>query len=81
MWDPRAEDISSLSDSEVEEKVRELTKKYYTAARFPDQSVLPQIATLLTMYREELLTRQRNALQKASDNNKDQDLDQLINVD
>jgi len=81
MFDPRAQDPKDLTDSEVEEKVRELTSKYSIAARFPDQSVLPQIATLLSMYREELSKRQRASLQKATDDNKNTDLDDLINVD
>lgn len=70
-------DLSQLKDNEVEEKLLELNKKYFQAARLGNQYVLTQLATFVTIYRDEL---NRRLLAKT---NKDlgSDLDQLINVD
>jgi hypothetical protein len=77
MFHPLEEDLSALKDNEVEEKLRDLTKKYHLAIRFGNTELLTQISTFVTIYRNELSKRM---LAKTQSNN-DTDLDQLINVD
>lgn len=81
MYNPLADNPSNLSTDELEKKVIELTKKYTTATRFPNQSMLLQISSVLTMYREELVKRQRQDLQNATNKDNDNDLGSLINVE
>lgn len=83
MFNPLAEDISSLSDDKLQEKISTLTKKYTAASRFSDQSLLLQVQSMLTMYVEEQRARYRKQLdtQRQKDKNDNQDLDGLINVE
>jgi hypothetical protein len=69
-------DLSNLKDSELESKLQELTKKYFSAARLGKPELLTQLSSYITMYREEIKNR---ALRNKSDI--DDDLNQLINVD
>lgn len=77
MFHPFEGDLSQLKDSEIEERVSELTKKYFQASRLGKQELLTQISTFLTIYKEEMSKRLRAKTQ----GNLDGDLDQLINVD
>jgi hypothetical protein len=74
---PFDEDLSDLKDSEVEEKVQELTKKYYAAARLGKPDLLTQINYFIILYKSEMTKR---AYQKTR-SQLDGDLDQLINVE
>ena len=76
MFDPRGTDLSNLKDNEVEEKLQELTRKYFTAQRLGKTELLTQIGMFVTMYKQELSNRH---LEKTK-MNFDGDLDQLINV-
>ncbi len=76
MLHPFAEDLSALKENELEEKVQELTKKYYQASRLGKPELLTQIATFVTIYKDELSKRYRERTQAELDG----DLDQLINV-
>jgi hypothetical protein len=69
-------DLSLLKDTEIEQKLIELNKKYYAAARMGSRDLLTQLSTFITIYRDELSNRYARKL-KSDDN----DLDQLINVD
>jgi ribosomal protein L29 len=77
MFHPLEGDLSQLKDSEIEERVSELTKKYFQASRLGKPELLTQISTFLTIYKEEMSKRLRAKTQ----GNIDKDLDQLINVD
>jgi hypothetical protein len=77
MFHPFEGDLTSLKDSEIEDKVSELTKKYFQASRLGKPELLTQISTFLIIYKEELSKRLRAKTQ----GNMDRDLDQLINVD
>ncbi len=77
MFHPFEGDISQLKDNEVEEKLFELNKKYYAAYRLGKPELLTQLATFVTIYKDEL-TR-RNMIRAKGQ--LDGDLDQLINVD
>jgi hypothetical protein len=76
MFHPLEGDLSLLKDTEVEQKLIELNKKYYAAARMGSRDLLTQLSTFITIYRDELSNRYARKL-KSDDN----DLDQLINVD
>jgi DNA-binding PadR family transcriptional regulator len=78
MFHPLEKDLSKLKDSEVEEELRTLTKKYYQASRLGKPELLTQLSTFITIYREEMSKRLR---QNLSNGQMDTDLDQLINVD
>ena len=77
MFHPLEGDLSQLKDSEVEDKLRELTKKYFQAQRLGKPELLTQLSTFVTIYREEMSKR----LRKNTGSQLDGDLDQLINVD
>jgi len=78
MINPFTEDLSKLSETELDQKISELTKKYYQIARLGNNELLTQVQNFITIYRDELQTR--TVKRRLSDNN-DDDLDQLINVD
>jgi len=74
---PLQSDITGLSDQELEQKITELTKKYFQALR-----VVPgaahQVALLLDGYKWE---QQRRAIEKQRRPLDDTDFDDLIKVD
>ncbi len=76
MFHPLIGDLSEFKDQEIENKLLELNKKYYAAARLGNQDLLTQLLTCITIYREELAKRHTQKLKDA-----DNDLGQLINVD
>jgi hypothetical protein len=73
---PLAGDLSPLKDSELEEKIQSLTKKYFMTGNF---DVKNQIAGLLEDYNAELSRRRAAALKKLMDS-RDKSLDKLIKV-
>ena len=76
MFHPLENDLSLLKDTEIEQKLIELNKKYYAAARMGSRDLLTQLSTFITIYRDELSNRYARKLKLNDD-----DLDQLINVD
>ncbi len=76
MFHPLEGDLSELKDNEIEQKLIELNKKYYAAARLGSRDLLTQLSTFITIYRDELSRRYALKLKQNGD-----DLDQLINVD
>jgi hypothetical protein len=74
---PLHEDLSQLSESDIENKIQDLSKKYWTAYRLGKPDMLTQLQSYLTMYKEELSKRYREKSATALNG----DLDQLINVD
>ena len=82
MFNPLAKAPSSLSDDDLQEKITSLQKKYLTAARFPNQSVLLQLQNTITMYVEEQRKRSNEKLREQQQQSKKdgEDLDGLINV-
>ena len=73
---PLIGNLSSLKDSELENKINDLTRKYFTSHNFEVQS---QIVMVLDTYKEELVNR-RTAEYNKMMNNRDKGLDKLINV-
>jgi len=77
MFHPLQSDLKGLKDQELESKLEEITKKYYTACKLGNPQLLTQLTTFLTIYKEELNAR----YQKRNQSSLNGDLDQLINVD
>ena len=77
---PFAQDLSDLKDQEVEDKVYELNKKYFAAARLGKPELMTQIATFVNIYKEELSKRYRDKIKSQSESG-GSDLDSLVNVD
>jgi hypothetical protein len=73
---PLAGDMSTLKDSELENKISDLTKKYFMTN---NTGIKAQIATLLENYRNELSIRRSSEWKKMVEN-RDKDLDKLINI-
>jgi len=78
MFHPFQEDPKQLTDTELTQKISELSKKYTQASRLGNAQLLTQLQTFVTIYRDEL---RRRAMQPMKTNDQDKDLDQLINVD
>lgn len=76
MIHPLAEDLSKLKDAELENKIVELSRKYWQARNPLVQS---QITLFLDLYNEELKTR-RNKLWEQQRQTTNKDLDKLINI-
>ena len=77
MTHPFEGDLSQLKDNEVEEKLFELNRKYFVAYRLGKPELLTQLATFVTIYKDELSRRHQLKMKGQMDG----DLDQLINVD
>lgn len=77
MINPLTEDLSLLSDQELDEKLSDLTKKYHISYRLGKPQLLTQLENTINIYKEERSIRYHK--QKLKDN--DQDLDDLINVE
>lgn len=73
---PLAEDFSKLKDTEIENRVQDLTKKYFQSV---NPAVKHQITLFLDMYKAELESR-RAKLWQEQYQKRDTDLDSLINV-
>jgi hypothetical protein len=76
MFHPLETDLSILKDQELEDKILELNKKYFTAYRLGKPELLTQITTFITIYKDEMSKRTMKRL----NGNTDDDLDHLINV-
>lgn len=73
---PLVDSLSHLKDSEVENKIQELSKKYWLTHN-PDMKY--QISLFIDMYREELKARQAK-LWEEQNQKRNKDLDNLIQV-
>ena len=77
MYHPLVADLSNMKETEIEQKITELTKRYYAASSAELQR---QVIILLDTYKQELETRRYNEWAKmAADQEKM--VDKLINVD
>jgi hypothetical protein len=74
---PLINDLSHLKEGELESKINELSKKYFSTASF---ELREQICMVLDSYKEELAKRQKDAYDKMMQT-RNKDLDKLINVD
>jgi hypothetical protein len=76
MIHPLAEDFSTLKDAEVEEKLQELSRKYWQAS---NPSIKQQIAIFIDLYKTELSMRRARQWDQTYQK-RDKDLDNLIKV-
>lgn len=76
MFHPLTEDFSSLKDAEIENKVNELSRKYWQAN---NPAVKHQISVFLDIYKTELSARRAKSFEQAYQK-RDTGLDKLINV-
>lgn len=74
---PFQEDLTQLKDTEIDQKLQEITKKYFIAQRLGNYQLLTQLNVFVNIYKEEQNRRYREKFKKDIDG----DLDQLINVD
>ena len=76
---PLLDSIEELSDSEVEQKIVELQRKYFQAR---NPYIQQQIVMCLDAFKEEAYARRRVAYEKSIQNSQEDgnDLDSLINV-
>jgi hypothetical protein len=73
---PLIENLNELKDSELENKILDLSKKYWQSR---NPQVQHQITLILNMYHEELRSRRAKLWQQQNDN-RDKGLDKLINI-
>ena len=76
MLHPLSGDLSQFKDQDIENRLLELNKKYFAAARLGSRDLLTQLSTFITIYRQELAKRHADKMKST-----DSDLGQLINVD
>ena len=77
MFNPLVDNFNDLSDSEIENKVSELSRKYFISR---NPQVQQQISVILDMYKQELQLRIAKARLKDQEQNGENGLDNLINV-
>jgi hypothetical protein len=73
---PLIDNLHQLKDSELENKINDLTGKYFSARNFEVQR---QIVMVLDTYKEELSRRKQIEYEKMM-NSRNKDLDKLINI-
>ena len=73
---PLISDLSQLKEPELENKINELTRKYFQTYNVGLQA---QIAAALDSYKEELSNRRRIEYEKMMQS-RDKNLDKLINI-
>ena len=81
MFNPLLPDLSKIKDQDLDNKIFELTKKYYTALRLGNGGVAQQIVLNLDAFKMEQQQRRFNVTKEVSRKNQDDGLDDLINVD
>jgi hypothetical protein len=79
MFHPLAENPRNLKDSDLENKIIDLSRKYHIAAQMGQGAACHQIVVALDMYKEEQSRRQQESMQKTI-KKQDSGLDDLINV-
>jgi hypothetical protein len=78
MFNPLVDSFNELTDLEIDQKISELSRKYYQTH---NPQVQMQIATLLDMYKQEMLSRRaRQRIEQQNQDNGENDLDSLIKV-
>jgi hypothetical protein len=73
---PLAGDLTQFKDSEIESKINDLTRKYFSTYNFELQQ---QISMMLDTYKLEMANRRQREYEKMM-NSRNKDLDKLINV-
>ena len=79
MYHPLLDDPRKIRDQDLDDKIQELTKKYFVAARMGQGGVCGQILAALEMYKSEAERRRLESM-KSIMKKQNKDLDDLINV-
>jgi len=79
MYNPLLPDISKLKNEDLENKINELMRKYFIAARSGQGMVCQQINVILESYKLEQSRRYAESNKQVIQQNKN--LDDFINVD
>ena len=61
---PLGNDLTKLSEDELNKKFGELTKRFNQAYRFGPQSIIPQIQMVMQDYQEEMKRRSALAMEE-----------------
>jgi uncharacterized protein YbjQ (UPF0145 family) len=79
MFNPLVENLDQFTDTEIDQKISELGRKYFISH---NPQIQQQIAVILEMYKEEARTRRALAMQRMKENaeNGEDGLDSLINI-
>lgn len=77
MFNPLMPDLREVKDQELENKLHELTKKYWIAARSGNGALSQQILVALESYKDEMRRRQVEQ-QRSLMEKQNKDLDDLI---
>lgn len=77
MFNPLMPDLREVKDQELENKLHELTKKYWIAARGGNGGLAQQILVALESYKDEMRRRQSEQ-QRALLEKQNKDWDDLI---
>jgi hypothetical protein len=80
MFHPLLGDISKLKDTDVENKILDLSRKYHIASQMGQGGVASQILVALDMYRTEQNRRHSESIKNVNKKHGG-DIDDLINVD
>lgn len=80
MYHPLVEDLSKIKDNELDNKILDLNRKYFIAARSGQGNLCSQILTILESLKEEQSSRHKKMLQNTIKKD-DNDLENLINVE
>ena len=81
MFNPLVEDVTKVKDLDLEKKILDLSQKYSLALRLGQGGLAQQIVITLEQYKYEYQQRQAAAMKKLDEKQKEQGLDDLINVD
>lgn len=77
MSHPLIDNLESLSNTQVEEKLFDLQKKYFSTS---NPNLQMQLSMIIDMYREEIKARRATEMQKLNNRAGENGLDNLINV-
>ena len=80
MFNPLLQDLSTLKNEDVDNKITELMNKYFLASKFGQGGVMQQIAVILEAYKMEQARRHAIASKKLMQN-QNQDLGEYIKID
>jgi len=79
MFNPLLPDLSKVKNEEIDNKINELMRKFFIAARSGQGALCEQISVLLETYKEEQRRRHYEENKRLLGQNKN--LDDYINVD
>jgi len=69
MYHPLLDDVSKLTDGELQDKITDLTKKLNQSYRFGNPALIRQVGMVLDEMKEERVRRDREHLKKLAEQN------------